>query len=210
MSRWFRFYDEAINDPKIIRLSDALYRTWSGLLCIASKCGGTLPAIDDIALMLRMKPTKVSKALLELIDHGLLDDVGGKLAPHNWNGRQFKSDVSTERVKRFRNGKGNVSSDVSETAPYTEQKTEQKKDAASAAPELPLTPDAEVYHRGKQVLGPSAGGMIKRLIAAKGGNLALARAALETASTKKTPREYIGAIINAKATETQSWESAVL
>ena len=37
MSRWFRFYDDAINDPKVLKLSDRMHRVWIGLLCIASK-----------------------------------------------------------------------------------------------------------------------------------------------------------------------------
>ncbi len=45
------------------------------------------------------------------------------------------------------------------------------------------------------MLGRSAGGFIKMLLAAKGGNVALARSALETASTKQDPKEYLGAVI---------------
>ena len=44
------------------------------------------------------------------------------------------------------------------------------------------------------MLGPSAGGKIKSLLIVK-GEVALARAALEQASTKRDPRKYIGAIL---------------
>jgi len=79
-----------------------------------------------------------------------------------------------------------------------------KKDAASAAADAapnfengtaPPTPEAELFKRGKAVLGNNAGGLISNLIKAKGGNVALARAAIETASTKQDPREYIGAVM---------------
>ncbi len=118
MSRWFRFYDDAVNDPKIIKLSDDIFRAWVNLLCVASKHDGNLPATDDIAIILRVKVARAAAIIAELVSFGLLDKTETGFAPHNWNGRQYKSDVSTERVKRFRNGKRNVS----ETPPETEQK----------------------------------------------------------------------------------------
>jgi hypothetical protein len=56
-------------------------------------------------------------------------------------------------------------------------------------------PDKELFDRGKQVLGKSAGGQIVKLKAAKGGNIALARAAIEQASQKQNPGEYIAGVI---------------
>jgi hypothetical protein len=56
MSRWFRFEDDALNDPKLLRLSDRMFRIWIGLLCVASKHAGRLPPMEDIALMLRQQP----------------------------------------------------------------------------------------------------------------------------------------------------------
>jgi hypothetical protein len=41
--------------------------------------------------------------------------------------------------------------------------------------------------------------MISKLLAAKDKNIALARAAIEQASTKAEPREYISAILRNKA-----------
>ncbi len=56
--------------------------------------------------------------------------------------------------------------------------------------------EADLYRRGKQVLGSNSGGLIRRLLDAKGRNIADARAAIEQASNKLDPREYIGAIAN--------------
>lgn len=139
MSRWFRFYDDAINEPKLLKLSDALYRAWVGVLCIASKNDGALPPTDDVALLLRMKPEKAEAVLVELIKAGLLDqDETGK-RPHNWNARQYKSDVSNERVARYRKRRGNGECNVtgngtvtaSETESDTEAETEQNKDSVA-------------------------------------------------------------------------------
>jgi hypothetical protein len=60
----------------------------------------------------------------------------------------------------------------------------------------------ELFDRGKEVLGEGAGGMIQQLLAAKHGNIALARAAIEQASTMDNPRQYIGAIIRGGSNET--------
>jgi uncharacterized protein YdaU (DUF1376 family) len=70
-----------------------------------------------------------------------------------------------------------------------------RKNAADAAPAR--TEEADLFHWGKAVLGENAGGLIKNLIKAKAGNIALARAAIETASTKQDPREYIAGCIHA-------------
>ena len=82
MSRWFRFYDDALNDPKILKLSDKLHRVWVGILCVASKNDGKLPPHSDLALMIRMSAAKLDRAITELITAGLIDDDGVSLFPH--------------------------------------------------------------------------------------------------------------------------------
>jgi len=131
MSRWFRFYEGTLDDPKIIKLPDDLFRAWVSLLCVASKNGGRLPLNDDVAIMLRTTVSSVEKIIAELVSRNLLDEVrGGGVEPHNWRKRQYKSDVSTDRVKRFRKR----FKAVSETPPETEQNTdtEQKEYGADA------------------------------------------------------------------------------
>lgn len=125
MSRWLRLYDDVVNDPKIIKLSDEIFRAWVNLLCIASKHGGALPPIDDLAIMLRIKPHKVAAVIARLVQFGLLDRTEAGFVPHNWNGRQYKSDVSTERVKRFRDSRRNGERNVSEAPPESEPDAEQ-------------------------------------------------------------------------------------
>jgi len=55
--------------------------------------------------------------------------------------------------------------------------------------------ERQLFRRGKQVLGPDSGGLIKKLLNAKQGVVAHAQAAIEMASTKENPREYVGAVI---------------
>jgi hypothetical protein len=118
--RWLRLYDDTINDPKILKLPEAMRWHWIAMLCVASKNEGALPNLDDIAIQLRVTPAKATEILSALVKATLLDKTETGFAPHNWNGRQYKSDVSTERVKRFRNGKRNVSV----TPPETEAETD--------------------------------------------------------------------------------------
>jgi hypothetical protein len=150
MSRWFRFYDDAINDPKLLKLSDRLHRVWVGLLCIASKSDGRLPAMEDCALMLRLQPERMAEALVSLIGAGLLDRDETGLSPHKWNERQYRSDVSTERVKRFRQRPRNGD----ETS--SEQTAEQNRAERGTAGLIEVTEDdalAAWDEHGRQTAG---------------------------------------------------------
>lgn len=132
MSRWFRIYDDVLNDPKAQKLSDSAFRGWVNLMCLASKYDGMLEQpIENVAFSLRKSLPKTRELLQTLQSVGLLDIVENGWKPHNWDARQFKSDVSTGRVKQFRK-RFKI---VSETPPDTDTDTEQniKKKAAPPA-----------------------------------------------------------------------------
>ena len=99
---WFRFYIEAIDDPKVQKLSPDIFKTWVNLLCLASAGDGVLPGIDDMAFRLRLTEKVATDHVSKLRAQGLLDEMPSGLCPHNWAARQFVSDVSTERVRKFR------------------------------------------------------------------------------------------------------------
>jgi uncharacterized protein YdaU (DUF1376 family) len=80
-----------------------------------------------------------------------------------------------------------------------------KKDAADAAPD----PEVDLFNRGKAVLGKNSGGLIAQLLTAKQKNIPLARAAIEQASTKSDPREYIGRIIHGQKPGETAWLGGV-
>lgn len=214
---WWRAYDESVDDPKLQRMPGELFKAWYNIMCLTSRHGGKLPHIADIAFSLRKPSSQVEKIIADLRERGLVDETDGTLHPHNWNGRQFKSDVSTDRVKEFRKRKGNdpptvsgnVSSTVSGTPPEQSRAESEQKDAATAANGLFPDPDADYYRRAREVLGKNAGGLAARLKAAKNGNLALARAAIETASTKHDAREYIGRIVAGQDDESAQWPSGI-
>jgi hypothetical protein len=203
MNRWFRFYEETLNDPKILKLSDNLYRIWVGILCAASKNDGILPPPDDLALLLRIKPEKIQDAIKVLMERELIDDDGGKLQPHNWHGRQYKSDVSTERVKRFRKRRATVSvtSPDSETDSDSDSETDRKKDAAPSGAQvisIVASPEKIYFDQAAHYLDPGGRSLAAALLKSKDGNIPAAHAALLTAIQKSNPRGYIGAIINGR------------
>jgi hypothetical protein len=120
--------------------------------------------------------------------------VGGRLAA--WERRQTKrDDNSTPRVQKCRNAmKHGVTHETLREEKIREDKKDTEANASGAeAPIDPSTPEREYFIRGREVLGKNAGGLIGKLLKAKGGNVALARAAIEQASQKQNPTEYIAA-----------------
>lgn len=117
--KWFRFYTEALHDPKVQRLSPVLFKAWVNLLCLASQeeNDGLLPSVEDIAFTLRIKPSEAESILTQLARAGLIDradeaspvrdgaatgPLAGRYRPHNWTERQRKSDDVAARVKAYR------------------------------------------------------------------------------------------------------------
>ena len=151
MSRWFRLYDEMLDDPKVQMLSPELFRTWVNLLCLASRNKGRLPPTRQAAFALRMSCDDLQSRLDDLILAGLIDIGADKgLSPHNWSKRQWASDDSSERVRRHRAAKrqrletpdetDNAPGDVTHvtvtvTPPDTDTETDTETESKS-----PLTP----------------------------------------------------------------------
>lgn len=139
MGRWFRFYDEALDDPKVQRLRPELFKAWVNILCMASRNKGNVTrnvtAKQDVAFHLRCTEGQAETTVLELLACGLLVRDKEWLRPYNWDTRQYVSDTSNQRVKahreRKRNANCNVTGDVTEapdvTPPETEPETETDK-----------------------------------------------------------------------------------
>jgi hypothetical protein len=130
---WLRLYTDILNDPKVQNLPPETFKSWINVLLVAKTHGdphGYLPDIDAIAFRLRISPSEASSIIENLKSINLLDQFKSGIKPHNWNGRQYISDVSTERVKRHRKRQRNVS-----VTPPEQNRTEQKdKEAGAKAP----------------------------------------------------------------------------
>jgi hypothetical protein len=162
MSRWFRFYEETLDDPKVQKLDGETFKGWVNLLALASRNGGKLPAMPDIAFALRITEDGARTLVERLLNGGLIDRTSGGVdgytyAPHSWDKRQYKSDTSTDRVKRYRQR----SKTVTETPPETDSETEYSvsKDTGSI-----VDPDKLFWDMATGYLGPKSRGMIGKWI----------------------------------------------
>jgi hypothetical protein len=73
------------------------------LLAVASRNKGKLLPVQQLAFALRVAPADMQARLDELILAGLIDIMPDRsLEPHNWSKRQWKSDDSADRVRKFR------------------------------------------------------------------------------------------------------------
>lgn len=126
---WFRFYHEALDDPKVQRLSGDTFKAWINILCLASRNNprGALPPVEDIGFALRVSTDAAQSIIDELVRVGLVDAGDDALEPHNWAERQRVSDTSNDRVARYRaknrdNNDGNVTGNVTGNDDVTDVK----------------------------------------------------------------------------------------
>lgn len=105
---WFRFYTEFLTDAKITLLAFEDQRHYVAALCLKGK--GVLDADYPnesyreriIAKYLGLDPVSAAEAKRRLMEPGLVDSAWH---PIKWDARQFASDSSSDRVKRFRDKK---------------------------------------------------------------------------------------------------------
>lgn len=103
--RWFRFYEETLNNPKAQALDPAIFKGWVNLLAIASMHNGDLPPIHNVAFLLRMSDDDALQLVNTLVHADMIDRLDdGTLRPHDWEEHQYKSidRTSTERSRRQR------------------------------------------------------------------------------------------------------------
>ncbi|MEJ7933511.1 hypothetical protein WG907_04465 [Sphingobium sp. AN558] len=161
MSQWFRMYAEVLDDPKVQRLSGDDFKGWVNILCLTAKDDGILPPVADIGFALRLDPKKAEKLVSRLVTAGLLAETETGLKPHKWDSRQYKSDVSTDRVKRFRQRSKKQPETDAETAPETDTETDVplSKDNGPTA-----DPDKVFWDSAKSYLGPSKASLIGKWV----------------------------------------------
>jgi hypothetical protein len=151
-----------------------------------------IPTLPDITALVGRPLSEVRKAMAELEARQVysVDEVG-----RMFSRRMVRDKAKAEKDRENGKGGGNPKLkggvNPQDKAQIPEAR-DQKKDAAPAA----LDPEVELFRRGREVLGKQAGGLVSKLLTAKQKNIALARAAIEQASTKSDPREYVGRIIS--------------
>lgn len=116
---WFRLYRALVDNPKVQALRPDLFKAWVNILCCTDD-DGVFPDMRVLCFKLRKSEAIVSKWFSELQALGFIVDNKA----HDWREHQFQSDVSTERVKRFRERSTKRSGNAERNAPETETDTE--------------------------------------------------------------------------------------
>lgn len=141
---WFRMYSEAVDDEKLRLL--AFEDRWHFVALLCCKAKGVIDEEGDIvrrkiAVKLGLDLRALEEAARRLAEVGLIDEK--TLQPLAWDGRQFRSDSSTGRVRAYRERTkrdGNVSETAQETDTDTDTDTEEEKSIGTAPAVLRALP----------------------------------------------------------------------
>lgn len=146
---WFRFYSEAIDNPKLQRLDPEHFKLYINLLCLANQGvpRGVLPRPADIAFRLRIDLDLALRQLQELRARKLLDGPFSAYRIHDWVEWQPDSDANQTPGRKDRNakrtGKERATSEIRTPREEREEErdTEEKKEGEenARAPEHPFT-----------------------------------------------------------------------
>lgn len=74
MSRWFRIYDEILDDPKVQGLDPATFKAWVNANCVAAKFPDSRISDRDMAWRLRLSDSEWKATKAELVAAGLIDE----------------------------------------------------------------------------------------------------------------------------------------
>lgn len=138
MAGWLRLYTDIKNDRKLRRLPPGQRWLWVVMMALAKESPrpgwlllseGVPVTIDDLSDEAAITADEVTGGIEMFIKQNMLEEVDGVYHLINWDKRQFASDNSTERTKRYRQRKNETSqerhSDVTVTPPeYRVQSTE--------------------------------------------------------------------------------------
>ncbi|MBA2707602.1 MAG: phage replisome organizer N-terminal domain-containing protein [Gemmatimonadaceae bacterium] len=139
---WFRFYTEAFNDRKLLRLSPTQRWIWVAILGAAreSPQPGTLMVAEampmtrgEIARYADVKERDLASALDSMAALGMISEANGVVTVANWSTRQYESDDVTARTRdhreRSKEPRKAVPTNVPGNTPETEAETENRNTA---------------------------------------------------------------------------------
>lgn len=142
---WLRLYTEITDDRKLRRLPPSQRWLWIAMMCIARKSPspGTLllsenvPVnIDDLADIAAIPVEDVKAGIQAFKAQRMIEEIDGVFSLINFPKRQFASDNSTERVKRYREKKKQEDetlqerfNNVSETPPEADAESDSDSDS---------------------------------------------------------------------------------
>lgn len=205
---WMKWYpSDWRSDPRLRMCSLAARGLWAEMICLmheAEPYGSLLvngaPITDkQLASLVGASHREVTAALAELEAAGVFSLDGAVI----YSRRMRRDKEKSERDKANGKGGGNPRLKAGVNPPDKAQKLEardQNSEPNGSGGKPPSDPKAEYFRRGREVLGPSSGGQLSKLLKSQGKEddprtIAKARARIEDASTKANPAEWIGRIV---------------
>jgi hypothetical protein len=186
---WFRVYSELVDDRKLTRAARetglsrmAVLGAWTGLLCLANDSPErgrlllteTAPlTLAEIAETMGTDTNELDPIITAFVGLGMVTWDGDTLVVCQWSERQFESDSSTERVRRYRERQAEqdetpepepdggdmersrnvtVTPPEAETEAYTE--TEAEEMGADAPPPEPPAPKPKPSRKSRSAADP--------------------------------------------------------
>ena len=142
--KWFRLYDELIDDSKVHDMTDSEFRVFIYLMCLANrqKVRGVIPLKPtQISRTLRLHTNRVKPAIETFQKMGIIavENSNPQISFINWDKRQFISDDIYGRVKRYRNKKETLPDTDTDTDTDTEKEKSIKKKRFGAFKNVRLT-----------------------------------------------------------------------
>lgn len=170
---WIKLYNELLDDYEFGRLQDASKMHLIAIWLLASRSENKIP-YDPEWISRRINAT-------DPVDLDALQRAGFIVVDQPL--QTVGQDASKPLAKCLSRDRG---------------EGEERQNADAIASRSDPSPEIDYFRRVKEICGASGGGLGKKLLDAKGGSIPLARAAIEQASTKQDPREYLGAIIRGR------------
>lgn len=104
--QWFRVYTEIIDDPKVAKMDAETFKFFIFLMALAceqEKEGYIEMTLDEISWRLRCNVSETLQNVSLLVSCNILTKISdNKYMFLNWEKRQYKSDNSSERVRKHR------------------------------------------------------------------------------------------------------------
>lgn len=147
--KWFRLYNEIIDDPKMLEITDKEFRHFIFLMCLASereKEGLIDLSIEKISWRLRLSLEEAGQIIDKLKSLKILSQNGDGFQFLNWEKRQYRSDNVNERVKKFRQKKKGENETLHETLHETDQRQRQRQSNNNLTVICPQKEIVDLYH----------------------------------------------------------------
>ena len=221
---WVPYYPAMLLGALAGMTSDQQLVYQTVLLRIYDVCGPCPDGPDALARRCRINKRRVLEALDALFKAGklyregdaVMNPFAAKLLADreairrdrqragSEGGKRRAENLKTNQSRPPSNGQAKPSDLDSDLEVEEEPKIPGLAEEANPAPTR-ADLERDLFRRGKQVLGKSAGGMIQSLLKSREFDVALARAVIETAATKQDAREYVAGAIKNGGDRGKNW-----